>query len=284
MSAASQSYLIEAAGSARLGLGGALFFLTYTAGSAAGNLCTGLVTPLFSFQQIGLVMTVAGAGVVLLAWVLLPAAARPAAAGPAPGLSLWSAYSPLLRRPEVLLIVGVRLGITSFWGMAWMLLPLLVYRASGSAATAAYYGAVSLAAASTCQIAVGALRDRFGRTWPLLISGAGIVVSACLLASSSESLRGLFVFGTALTVTAWAVSVLVPSLIDEVADASEKNRVVGLGHLAWSAAMAVGGLLGGALVEINSSLPFFVGALMAAAGTCCLFVLCRRLDHRIAPG
>ena len=124
----------------------------------------------------------------------------------------------------------------------------------------------------------GVLRDRYGRFWPLLIPAAGIVLSATLLGFYIDSLVGLFVFGTALTTTAWAVSTLVPSLIAEVAEPEEKSRLVGLGHTAWSTAMVVGSLAGGLLVEVDTSLPFFLGAALAAVGTSCAFLLCRRLD------
>ena len=280
MSAAGQSYLIASAGPERLGLGGALFFLTFTLGSSAGSLCTGLVKPLWSFQQIGAVMAAAATAVVLAAMLLLPDIS-----GPSRGekLSLWRAYRPLLLRREVHLLVGMRLGITSFWGMAILVLPLLVFRVSGSAAAAAWYGAVSLAAAAVCQVTVGWLRDRYGRTRPLLASAAGIALCALCLGFWSGSLTGLFLFGTGLAATAWAVSVLVPGLIDEVAPAAEKNRLVGLGHLAWSAAMALGGLAGGLLVEVDAGLPFFTGAALSLAGAACLYGLCRRLDRMPRP-
>ena len=282
MSAAGQSYLIASAGPERLGLGGALFFLTYTLGSSAGSLCTGLVKPLWSFGQIGAAMAAGATGVVLAAVLLLPDISGPASRGPEK-LSLWRAYRPLLRQREVHLLVGMRLGITSFWGMAILVLPLLVFRVSGSAAVAAWYGAVSLAAAAVCQVAAGWLRDRYGRTRPLLVSAAGIAACALCLGVWSDSLTGLFLFGTGLAATAWAVSVLVPGLIDEVAPAAQKNRLVGLGHLAWSAAMALGGLAGGLLVEIDAGLPFFTGAAFSLAGTACLYGLCRRLDRKLHP-
>ena len=282
MSAAGQSYLIASAGPERLGLGGALFFLTYTLGSSAGSLCTGLVKPLWSFGQIGAAMAAGATVVVLAAVLLLPDISGPASRGPQK-LSLWRAYRPLLRQREVHLLVGMRLGITSFWGMAILVLPLLVFRVSGSAAVAAWYGAVSLAAAAVCQVAAGWLRDRYGRTRPLLVSAAGIAACALCLGAWSDSLTGLFLFGTGLAATAWAVSVLVPGLIDEVAPAAQKNRLVGLGHLAWSAAMALGGLAGGLLVEIDTGLPFFTGAAFSLAGTACLYGLCRRLDRKLHP-
>ncbi|MFH1571886.1 MAG: MFS transporter [Gemmatimonadota bacterium] len=279
-SAAGQSYLIAAAGARRLGLGGALYFLSMTLGNALGSLATGAVKDEWTFQQLGAVMVTAMAAVFALAALLLPAESRPAAAGPG-GLALWSSYRPLLRRREVKLLVALRLTITGFWGMASLLLPLLVYRVSGSPATAAYYGAVSLAVASGCQLLTGALRDRYGQFWPLVVAGAGFVASALCAALLSQSLVALFAFGTSLTGTAWAISTLIPSLIDEVAGPGEKSRVVGLLHMIWSAAMVSGSLLGGYLVEIDPRLPFALGALLATAGTTCGAVLCRRLDQAV---
>jgi MFS family permease len=174
--------------------------------------------------------------------------------------------------------MGLRLSITSFWGMATLVLPLLVYRASQSAATAAYFGAVSLAVAAAGQLLTGLLRDRYGRTAPLIISGLGIVASSACLAFHTDSVPGLFVFGTALTATAWAVSTLVPALIAEVAEQDENNRLVGLGHMVWSGAMVAGSIIGGILVEIGPHLPFVLGVVHASVGTVCIWRLCTRLD------
>jgi MFS family permease len=124
----------------------------------------------------------------------------------------------------------------------------------------------------------GLLRDRIGRTVPLIVSSLGIVISSGCLAFYTESVTGLFVFGTALTATAWAVSTLVPALIAEVAETDEKNRLVGLGHMVWSASMVSGSIIGGILVEIGPHLPFLLGVVHASVGTVCIWRLCLRLD------
>lgn len=274
-----QSYLIASAGTARLGLGGALYFLSGTAGNAVGSLCTGLVKESWSFPRLGTTMALVMAGVFLLGWLLLPSTSVPRAAdAPRQRLDLWQSYRPLLRRRNVHLLLGIRLTITSFWGMATLVLPLLVYRVSDSAATAAYYGGVSLAFASAGQLLTGLLRDRYGRTMPLVGSSLGIVVSAACLAAWGDTVEGLFLFGTALTVTAWAVSTLIPALIAEVAGPDEKNRLVGLGHMVWSGSMVAGSLVGGVLVEVGAHWPFVLGVVHAAGGTLCILLLCRRLD------
>jgi len=287
-SAAGQSYLIASAGTRRLGLGGALYFLSMTMGHSLGSratavvLATGTARNEWSFQQLGEAMVAATAAVFILGLVLLPAGARPFASAGRAGLALWSSYWPLLHRHQVRLLVLLRLTITGFWGMASLILPLLIFRVSGSLATAANYGAVSLAVASGCQLLTGALRDRYGRFWPLMVSGAGIAVSALCRGAFADSLAGLITFGTALTGTAWAVSTLIPGLIDEVAGPSEKSRVVGLLHMIWSAAMVSGSLVGGYLVQVSPRAPFFIGAAMATVGTLCGLALCRHLDRRAA--
>ncbi len=284
LSTSGQSYLIAAAGPVRLGLGGALYFLSSTLGQSAGNLCTGLVKEDWSFGEIGTAMALLSAAVVLAGILLLPSTPVREAPQVAPRLALWSSYRPLLGQRNVHLLVGLRLTITGFWGMASLALPLLVYRASGSAATAAFYGSVSLAVAAAGQLLTGLLRDRFGRTGPLLLSAAGIVASAVGLAFGTGSVLALFLLGTALSTTAWAVSVLVPGLIDEVAAAGERNRLVGLGHMVWSGAMVTGSVAGGWLVEVAPHLPFAVGAVSATVGALCLWRLCTRLDGNRAAG
>ena len=284
VSTSGQSYLIAAAGPARLGLGGALYFLSSTLGQSAGNLCAGLVKEDWSFGEIGTAMALLSAALVAAGMLLLPSTPVRKAPRAAPRLALWSSYRPLLAQRNVHLLVGLRLTITGFWGMASLALPLLVYRASGSAATAAFFGSVSLAVAAAGQLLTGLLRDRFGRTRPLILSAAGIVASAAGLAFGTGSVTALFLLGTALSTTAWAVSVLVPGLIDEVAAPGERNRLVGLGHMVWSGAMVAGSVLGGWLVEIAPHLPFAAGALSSTVGALCLWRLCVRLDARPAAG
>jgi len=279
-STAGQSYLITSVHARRLGLGGAVYFLSNTAGNSLGSLVTGVLKEEWTFPEIGAGMAASLAGVFILALLLLPGGDAPSTPAARPPLALWSAYRPLLRRRDVHLLIGLRYMITTFWGIASLLMPLLIYRVSSSESLPAYYASVSLAVAAVCQLLTGFLGDRFGRFWPLLVAASGIVLSALGLALFWDSLPSLFVFGTALTGTAWAVSTLIPKLINDVAGPEEKNRLVGLGHTVWSAAMVSGSVLGGLLVEIHPSVPFFAGAALAAGGTLCAWRLCARLDRQ----
>ena len=277
-STAGQSILIAAVTPARLGLGSALYFLSNTLGNALGSLCTGLIKTAYSFAQIGAAMSIGMVAVIALALVLLPNDAPAPTAAQTARLNTWAAYRPLLGRGNVHLLLSLRLTITTFWGMATLALPLLIYRVGQSEALPAYFAAASLVAAACCQLGVGYLNDRLGRTAPLIGSASGVFLSALGLCFLHDSLVGLFACGTALTATAWAVSTLIPRLINDIAVAEEKNRLVGLGHLAWSGSMVVGSLIGGYLIEVNAALPFYVGAALSALGALGALGLCRRLD------
>jgi len=279
-STAGQSYLITGVDARRLGLGGALYFLSNTAGGAVGGLVFGLLKTEWSFPAIGTFMSFGLIAVFFLAIFLMPGGERRTPISSDTQFALWSTYRPLLHRHDVHLLVGLRYMITSFWGMATLLMPLLIYRVSDSDSMPFYYHSVSLAVAACCQLLTGLLCDRYGRFWPLIISALGIVVSALCLALFWESLTFLFIFGTSLTGTAWAVSTLVPKLINDVADPEEKNLLVGLGHMVWSAAMVTGSIVGGYLIEINPAIPFLTGAFLATGGTLCAWRLCRRLDSQ----
>ena len=76
-STAGQSYLISAVHVRRLGLGGALYFLTNTAGGALGSLATGLVKEHWSFPRLGGVMSLAMVGLLALAFSVNLAANLP---------------------------------------------------------------------------------------------------------------------------------------------------------------------------------------------------------------
>lgn len=276
-STAGQSYLIASVTPGRLGLGGALYFLSNTAGNSLGSLLTGQLKEGWSFPDIGGAMLLALGVLFAVAVFVLPTDSRDETRATR---KTSGSYGPLLRRRDVHLLVGLRLMVTTFWGMATLLMPLLVFRVGQSAPLAAYFASVSLAVAAAGQLTVGYLGDRLGVFRPLMVSGGGVVLSALALALWSDSLPGLFIAGTALTTAAWAVSTLIPKLIDAVAGPDEKNRLVGLGHFVWSAAMVGGSVLGGLLVEVDAALPFYLGAALASGGTLCGWRLCRSLDRR----
>jgi len=248
---AGQAYLIRSVPRASMGLGAAAFFLGMTLGAAVGNRLTGQTAEMYGFGPVGAAMMIGTLVVMVLMTGVLPEIERPAATD-APKTRM----RDLIGRPYIRLLLLVRFLPTCYWGAATLLIPLLIYRASGSLSLAADYAGVSLLVAACCQIAAGRLADRYGPRIPTLIASTGVAASAACTGLWADSVQGLFLFGTTGASCAWAVSTMMPRLIDAVSDASEKGRVVGLAHLAWSCGMLTGSLYGGYAVEQGAGIPF----------------------------
>jgi MFS family permease len=280
LTTASQSYMMDAVSGRSLGLGAAIYFIGSTLGSSLGNLVLAPLADTLGFRSMGGIM-VGGMSVLFVGTVLLLPGGRPE------GLSVsrhsfrktMGGYSGLFRQPTVLMLMGVRYLPTCYWGAATLLIPLLIYRATGTNASAAHYSAVSLVVAACFQVAVGRLCDRYGRRWPILIASAAVTLSALGAGLFVGSFIGLYVFGVIGAASAWSLSTTMPGLMNDIAGEEEKGRVVGAAHLAWSLGMTCGNLGGGGLVDLYPPLPFYV-----VTGFCAVsFLLARGICRRVYP-
>lgn len=259
-----QSYLVGAAPKAHLGLGSALFFLGSTLGTSLGSLVAGWVAERSGFATYGLALLVATVLLILLAVVLLPAPIREPAAALAPSgvAAPLRTYRALLASRPFLLVAAVRLFPTLYWGAATVLMPLLLYRLSGTVVGASLYLTVSLSLAAGCQLLTGRLADRLGRGRPVLILTLLLPLAAATAALTTGSYPLLFAAGVFSTCVAWSISVTFPPLVRELAPPAERGRALGLLHLVWVIAMIAGANAGGRLVELHPALPFAVAALL----------------------
>lgn len=278
---AGQAYLMEATGRARLGRAAAGYFLGYTLGTSLGSAAAGAFLgspaavvasqagqgpPAMSegFWVLGLVTTLLALGLIGAAfWLLPPMARSDAAIGAGRRLVI---SGEMLGRREVRLLLGIRYLPTCYWGAITLLIPLLLFRLTGSAESAGSYAGLSLALAAACQIWTGRVCDREGVRLPVRIAPVGITLSAVGLALGARSEAALWVFGILGACAAWSLSTTMPLLIDAAARPGEKGRVVGLTALAWSAGMLTGNLVAGALAsgplgERWPGLPFALAAL-----------------------
>jgi len=278
---ASQAYLIHAAPRASLGLGSAAFFIGMTLGTASGSRLAGLVVDSMGFQTIGL--CISGMMVVVLISVMV---FMPELQMDVPGKKRARAtihdYLSLLRRSNVRLLLWIRFLPTCYWGAATLLIPLLVYRATGALSSAANYTALSLVVASVCQIVIGRLSDILGPRVPTLVASSCVAVSVLCTGLFAESVAGLYVFGVAGAAAAWSVSTMMPRLIDAVSGPDEKGRVVGMAHLAWSFGMLSGSLWGGRAVEWSPGLPFYAVSVLCVITVVLLVLLFFRLEKQTA--
>lgn len=208
------------------------------------------------FATYGVLHAVAAAVVLLLGLVLLPAAGgRPAAAG---STSALSGYAGILRRRPVLLLGVLRFVPTCYYGTAALLMPLLIYRAAGTASSAALYGTASLVFASLCQLAAGRLCDRVSRTRFVAMVTVLMSVTAVATAWAVTSLVALYICGLLAAGLAWALAVAVPGLVNDVASAEEQGRTLAVTHVSWYCGMVLGTQAAGLLVGLGSGPPFLV--------------------------
>jgi DHA1 family multidrug resistance protein-like MFS transporter len=271
-SAGGQSYLISAAPASVIGTASAGYFLGNTLGAASGNLFAGPIADALGFQTLGLCATIAGLGLILLTILILPAIPAPESSGSDRSLS---GLIKLLKRADIRLLLGIRYFPTSYWGAVTLLLPLLIYRLTGTYTAATTFTAISLSIAAIFQILTGRLCDRIGRWRPILISATLVAVSALGLALTGHTLWGLYTFGIVAAASAWSLSTTMPGLIQLIADEGEKGRVVGAAHLSWSLGMLSGSLGAGTLVEWGPAYPFAFGFLFCLGALLCAIGLYR---------
>lgn len=250
------SYLTRAADPRRVGLFSAFYALSLTLGGALGNPLAGRLLDTAGFRVYGLTGAALIGGTLLLAAFLLPAqAVEPARAEKRQTRNNLLA---LARRPEVRLLMGLRFLPTLYYGMALLLIPLMINHLAGNKTTVALYGTVSLVAASAAQLLAGRAADRFGHRWPTLIGYGALITAALGLALFSGQLWGVFIFGVVGLAAAWALATLIFCLVSDGVPRPEHGRAFGLLHATWSVAMIGGSMLGGALTRLAAGLPFLV--------------------------
>lgn len=265
-SAGGQSYLISAAPSSVIGIASAGYFLGNTLGSAAGNLLAGPIADAYGFQILGICIALLGICTVLIAFLALPTIPSPESSGNSRSLS---GFLNLLRRSDMRLLLGIRYLPTSYWGAVTLLLPLLIFRLTGTSTAATTYSAISLTIAACFQVLTGHLCDRIGRWRPILVSATLVAISALGLAFTSHTLIGIYAFGILATASAWSLSTTMPGLIQLIAHEDEKGRVVGAAHLAWSLGMLSGSLGGGKLIDWGPIWPFGISVLFCLGALAC---------------
>jgi MFS family permease len=255
LSVGGQSYLIAAASTSRLGLTSAFYFLGGTLGSSLGSLVAGPIVQAYGFAAYGKLSMALATMLILLGGRYLPALA-PAAARPAHS----GGFSSVTITRNLALVGALRLLPTWFWGIATLVTPLLLYRLAGNVVSVSAYFATSLTVAACCQLLTGRISDRISLGGPVLVLGALLPVAALGLAYGARDYSTLFVAGVFATAVAWSLSVNIPPLVRAFARPGEQGRALGSVHLLWVCGMLFGGITGGLLVQVDSALPYLLGA------------------------
>ena len=259
----SQGYLTLAASAGSLGLSSALYNWGYTIGGAIGAPLAALILGQNNFYALGLALVSLGLFNTLFATIILPQL-RPPPSPPGTTPAQHS-YITLLRRRRIFLLGLLRFLPTCYYGVM-TLLPLLIKQQGGSNASVALYVAASSIFASLTQLVAGRSADRWGVRLPTQIAFAVILLAIAGTIITAQSVWGLYIFGALGVGAAWALSTLLPGQVTMAAEPAIHGRIFGMLHLLWTAAMILGTLLGGILLETDLRLPFLiVGVLNAVA-------------------
>jgi MFS family permease len=270
-SVAGLSYVMDTSPRHTLALATACYFLAGTVGNALGSAGAGWIAGELAngYAVLGIGMT-AGHGLLLVAaWRLLPPLPRPEV--PRTLEALTGGYRELLLRREVWALLGLRFLPTVYWGTATFLMPLLLFRLTGSEKAAGYYTSVSLVVSAICQLMMGRIVDRVGPRVPVLAS-ISLVTAACLAQGWLGSQpAGLVLSGLVGAGAAWSLSVTMTTLVQELSSEETKGRLLGMTHVAWSGGFLAGTLLSGHLAREHGQGP---AAFLVSGAGCAIAILC----------
>lgn len=268
-----QAYVMALVPPRRMGFAFAVVFTAVTMGSATGNLVAAALVRQQGFATVGVFAACLALAVIAALAFTLP---EPPASTVRQQAAVRSGYLTMLRDPKTLLLASLQTLPTVYYGAAQLLMPLLIFRASGRAEVSAYYATATLVCASVGQLLAGQIMDRHGGRKALVVMVAGIAATALLTAALTGSLVALFACGVVGITLAWALSVAYPVLVSEFYPVQEHGHTLGLLYFAWSVGMLLGTQAGGQLVSFSAGLPFLVIGVADAGAVVLALLLIRR--------
>jgi MFS family permease len=252
-----QSYLMDAVRLDSLGMLSALYNWGYTIGGAMGSPLAGLLLERWSYRTFGTAFV--GLYLVTLAVNLLALPQTSTAArNKVTERKRLFGYGEIVTRPPIVMLSLLRFLPTLYWGMALILIPLLLDSAGASKPTVALYATSSQVIAALAQMVTGWAADRLGIRRPSFVVLAAFVLGILGISAAPHQVAVLAVFGTLSTAAAWSLSTLLPLWVTRVAEPLERGRILGWLHLWWNAAMIAGSMAAGPLLQKWASLPFLI--------------------------
>lgn len=270
-----QSYLIDAAAPAYLGLTSALYNWGYTLGGVLSSPVAGALLDRWDFEVFGKALVGTSILAIALTQFILPRAQGVRQVRQLDFRSFFG-YREIATRPSVLLLAALRFLPTFYYAMMLLLVPLLLEATGASNTTIAWYATTSYLAASLSQALVGWATDRWGPKLATSLAFSILLASVLGLGLGHTSLWTVFAFGMVGIAAAWSLSTLLPSLVALVTHPEDRGRVLGFIHLGWNLAMIVGSLVGGALFQVSAGLPFLSAGLAVSTALYLLSVFFRR--------
>ncbi|MBN1246858.1 MAG: MFS transporter, partial [Anaerolineae bacterium] len=262
-----QSYLIRAAGPQSIGVVSAFYHWGFTLGGAFGSPVAGQILDAQGYSVFARLLTSLAALNALLALGLMPRLnrARVRQAGVSWRVTL-AGYLEIARHRRMMRLGLMRFLPTCYYGMSLVLIPLLIYAAQGTKTSVALFATTSQIIATVAQLGTGRAADRWGARMPTLIAMSVVSVAAIGQAVFARQAWGLFAFGCLGVAAAWSLSTLMPVIVSGSVPSETQGRALGALDLLWNLAMTLSVLVGGALVEIGTGLPFALAAVLSLGG------------------
>jgi DHA1 family inner membrane transport protein len=259
-----QTYLVASAPATRLSAATALYFLGHTLGSALGSPIGAAVLERGSFFDLGLIMLIAGAPILLAVMLLLSEAPGRAAKSLAV-IDVLKGYLAIAGRRHVWTLALMQFLRTTFTGVATLAIPFLLHDLTGSKHVVGWFTSVSLVAGMLSMIVVGRISDRTGRRRIVGFCIIGTGLASAVLALCAGSAVGLFLCGTVAMTAAWTLSGQVTPLAKEMSEPGEEGRLVGMILFPWALGMLVGARIHGLMSQSQPGLMFGVTTLLLLA-------------------
>jgi len=256
-----QGYLIAATSGASLGVISALYHWGFTLGGALGSPVAGYVLDSGGYSSFAPLVVGLAALTFVLAILLMPRLGGRQSQH-VPWTKTLAGYLSVVRQPTVIRLGLLRFLPTCYYGMAVVLIPLLIHAETGTKSSVAAYATANLILATLSQLVAGRTADRIGARIPMLIALGGVVVAALGLTLFAGELWGLYVFGILGGAAAWSLSTLMLVLVSGATSSDQQGRVLGALILLWNVAMIISAMIGGALVEVRVGLPFAIAVVL----------------------
>ncbi len=271
-----QSYLIDAAAPAYLGLTSALYNWGYTLGGVLSSPIAGALLDRWNYQVFGKALVVFSLLALGTTQFILPRV-RSVRRASRLDFKHFFGYQEIATRPSVHLLVALRFLPTLAYAMMLLLVPLLLDAAGANHTTIAWYATTSWLAASLAQALVGWAADRWGPKLATSLAFSTLLAGVVGLGFGHAGLWAVFLFGTLGIAAAWSLSTLLPSLVALATLPEDRGRVLGFIHLGWNLAMISGSLVGGAFFQVWAGLPFLFAALVIGIALYLLLIFFRRV-------
>lgn len=279
---AAQSYLLDSTPANTLGMFSALYNWGTTLGGALGNPVAGFLLEHQDYPTFGVVLGLLA--LLALATNLFFLPPSPVARdGKAASRRRLFGYGDIAARPTALILALLRFLPTVYWGMALILIPLMLHAAGAGNATIALYATVSQVLASVGQIIAGRAADRLGCKGVTVAAFSVLVFSILGIGALPDPLWSVFAFGVLGTTAAWSLSTLMPSLVAQVTEAEARGRALGWIHLWWNLGMVAGSLVGGVTFRWGPGLPFFIAGALNLGAIALVFVFFRMVTATGVP-